>query len=121
MLRCHSHRSAAKNTPVTIIQPQVRGASARQPPEATTQPSSITPPKATRQNAETVGGVPASSTMMPLVPMIAAPASIQASALGSLREWVTEDRKSAGSGQSVSVRADHGGRRIIKKQKSLKL
>src|SRR3546814_14474106 len=26
--------------------------------------------------------------MMPLVPMIAAPASIQASALGSLREWV---------------------------------
>src|SRR3546814_11689298 len=88
MLRCHSHRAAAKNTPVTIIQPQVRGASARQPPDATTQPSSITPPKVTRQNAETVGGVPASSTMMPLVPLIAAPDSIQARALGSLREWV---------------------------------
>src|SRR3546814_13106583 len=86
---------------------------------------SITPPKATRQNAETVGGVPASSTMMPLVPMIAAPASIQASALGSLREWVidapawprrarSEERR---VGTECSVRVDPGGRRIIKKKK----
>src|SRR3546814_8231431 len=68
-------------------QHQVRGASARQPPEATTQPSSITTPKATRQNAETVGGAPASSTMMPLVRTIPAPASLQASALGPPPEW----------------------------------
>src|SRR3546814_18012337 len=87
-MRISDWSSDVCSSDLTIIQPQVRGASARQPPEATTQPSSITPPKVTRQNAETVGGVPASSTMMPLVPMIAAPASIQASALGSLRERV---------------------------------